>query len=113
LSGYLDLTDVIPPEKIDYFCYKADFNNDPKDLEELDRACSLLHEREKLDHGDEINPKALEYFPDDMVSAIFFGQPEYQYQYPQAPELFNVWKEEYRELLMLKGHREHEFGVTF
>ena len=52
----------------------------------------------------EINPKAQQYFPSDVITVVF----DPYYSCPKAPDIYKLWISDYRELLIAKGYREHE-----
>jgi hypothetical protein len=53
----------------------------------------------------EINPKALKYFPSDVITVVF--NPSYPC--PKAPDIYKLWVSDYRELLTAKGFRRQDY----
>jgi hypothetical protein len=53
----------------------------------------------------EINPKALQYFPSDVIAVVF--NPSYSF--PKAPDIYKLWISEYRKYLAARGFRTHEY----
>jgi hypothetical protein len=51
----------------------------------------------------EINPKALQYFPQNVVTVVF----NQSYSCLKAPDIYKLWVSDYKELLIAKGVNRH------
>jgi hypothetical protein len=96
LAGYTELSDIVTPKEEEYLEVN---HNLPK--ETWDRATSDLRR--------EINPEALQYFPQDIITVVF--NPSYSC--PKALDLFYSWRNDYREFLAARGFRRADYDGSF
>jgi hypothetical protein len=97
LAGYKDFYDVLTSEEREYL----KINMDLPDEEIWNKAESRVIR--------EINPKALDYFPADVITVVFNPY----YTCPKSPEIYKLWVSDYRELLTAKGYRTHEYDGSW
>jgi hypothetical protein len=117
IAGYTDLNDVLSPEEQEELterlkCKAGDLQQERDDMsrvrEILDRAMPQIRR--------EINPEALQYFPEanpnkgHIVFPFTRLYPDSDYHCPKAPELYDAWILDYRELFIHNGFREHEYS---
>ena len=95
LAGYQDLFDVLTEEEKLLCKMTLDVPENALPKKVWDRANAEMIRT--------INPKSLNYFPNDIISVVF--NPHYSC--PEAPELHKEWVADYRELLIRKGYREY------
>lgn len=102
LAGYTEFTDVFDDDNVitpeERWSWKTDLNDSMGIYDKID---SRLRK--------EINPKALQYFPHDLVSVVFYRS----YSCPKAPDLFKEWISDYKELLVAKGVNRHLYDGTW
>jgi hypothetical protein len=126
IAGYTDLYDVLSPEEQEELeeCWKfkcGDLEQDRKDKlrmgEIIDKAAPKIKR--------EINPEALEYFPEanpnkgHIVFPFESLDPDLdpnpdpdshsRYYCPKAPDLYVAWARDYQELFKFNGFRPHEY----
>ena len=88
LAGYTEFNDNLTAEEKDYLKINLDLPG-----ETWDRAESEIRR--------EINPRALQYFPIDIVTVVFNSY----YSCPKTPDFYKLWVSDYRELLTARGFR--------
>jgi hypothetical protein len=96
LAGYTELYDNLTPEEREYLKINMDLPSEVWDKMDRERIW-------------EINPKAMQYFPHDIISIVFNPY----YTCPKAPDIYELWVSDYRELLTAKGFRHHEYDGSW
>jgi hypothetical protein len=127
IAGYTDLNDVLNPEEREELterlkCKCGDLEQERKDMsrvsEILDRATPQIKR--------EINPEALQYFPEADPNKGYISFPfdcldsesesnsnsVSHYHCFKAPDLYMTWILDYRELFIHNGFREHQYSPT-
>jgi hypothetical protein len=121
IAGYTDLYDVLTPEEQEELeerlkCKCGDLEQEREDMsrvsEILDRATPKIRR--------EINPEALQYFPEANPNKGYIVFPfnhlvlgpdsKSDYHCSKAPDLYTAWISDYRELFIHNGFREHEYS---
>jgi hypothetical protein len=97
LAGYQDMYDVLTPEEREYWKKDLNFPSNEK-YDEIEKRIIR-----------EIDPKALQYFPNDKITVVFNSS----YSCPKAPDIYKMWISEYRELLTARGYRHHEYDGSW
>jgi hypothetical protein len=91
LAGYTETNDHLTAEEKYLLKISLDAPEDDLPKEVWDRVESQTRR--------EINPRALEYFPHDIVDVVFNPR----YSCPKAPDIYKLWVSDYRELLIAQG----------
>jgi hypothetical protein len=123
IAGYTDLNDVLSPEEQEELterlkCKGGDLQQERDDMsrvrEILDRAIPQIKR--------EINPEALQYFPEANPNKGYIAFPfnhsdsdsdsNSDYRCFKAPELYTAWILDYRELFIFNGFRKHQYEPT-
>lgn len=95
IAGYQDLFDVLTEDE-KMLCQMT------LDVPEV-ALSKVVWDRVNAQMIKEINPRALQYFPSFIVRAVF--NPSYSC--PKAPDIYKLWKSDYREYLIAIGEGEH------
>jgi hypothetical protein len=102
LAEYTEFSDVFNDENVitpeERWSWKTNLNDSMGIWDKID---SRLRK--------EINPKALQYFPHDLFSVVFYRS----YSCPKAPDLYKEWVSDYRELLIARGYETLIPGFSY
>jgi hypothetical protein len=121
IAGYTDLRDVLSQEEQEELteCLKCKCGDLHQEREDSLRISEIL-DKAGPEIKREINPEALQYFPeaDPNKGYIVFpfthsdSDSDSDYHCSKAPELYDAWISDYRELFIHNGFREHEYSPT-
>jgi hypothetical protein len=101
LAGYQELFDVLTEDEKMQCKMALDVPEDVLPKEVWDRVHAQMIR--------EINPRALQYFPSDVITVVFNPY----YTCPKAPDIYKLWISDYREYLTARGFRTHEYDGSF
>ena len=91
LAGYTELHDLLIPDEKMLLKMSLAVDEDVLSKEVFDRVNAQMIRQ--------INPKALQYFPQDLVRVVFNSD----YSCPKASDLYKEWVSDYREFLIARG----------
>ena len=97
LAGYKELDDVLTEDEKMQCKMALDVPEDVLSKEVWDRVNVQMIK--------EINPRSLQYFPQNVVTVVF----NQSYSCPKAPDIYKLWVSDYRELLIAKGFRIQDY----
>lgn len=97
LAGYTDLDDVLTEDEKLQRMMSLDVVENIFPQETWDRLNAQMIK--------EINPRSLQYFPNDVIAVVF----DPSYSCLKAPDIYKLWISDYREYLTAKGYKEHEW----